>query len=383
MKRFTHFLLFLATLFISVSCVTQMFGENAQIVISATTTGYKFGNNPTTSIWKEDEQIIIFSSAYPFPATFTQISGSNSSQANFQGTITTQPGYIGIRPAALVSATTSQTISFSTKESLISSNIEELNEITPQIGKGSSKSGITFSPLFGAVEIPLSLKNVATIENITIALSEESHPLYGDFVYRFLTEKISSSNGVYEIKKEFNPALQVGESKTSLFIALPKGWYNSIKLIFPGYSSTENYSIDTGVFEVKSGYVTTTNPTIGSTPLLAGNWRLTSYSGTNEDIDVFLSMQENNSFTLYQRSDSMEYRVFTGTWSYDGATKILSGQYSDGASWSMSYYVSLSGDTLTLTSTTNANMVSTYTKTDATPNVSKAESRASIVKPFL
>ena len=382
MKRFLQVSLCLTALLFSVSCA-EKFGETEQITISATTKGFAFGNNATASTWGKNEQIALFSPAYPFPSTFTQVSGANSAKASFRGTITTQPEYIGIRPASIINTTTSQSIAFSTSEPLISFDVEELNAKVIQLGKGSGKAGMVFNPLFGVVEVPLALKNATSISDITIALSDNSHPLYGDFVYRFLTEKISSSNGVYEIEKHFSPAMQLSESGTSFFIALPQGWYNSLKFIFAGYSSTENYLIDTGMFEIKRGCVTTVKPTVKSMAMLTGTWQLTSFSGTNEKIDVVLTLNNNNSFTLYQRSDSMAYKVYTGTWDFNGETQILSGKYSDGSNWTMSYYVSLSGDKLTLTSTTNPNTVSVYTKTDYVPNVSKAESRTAIVKPFL
>ncbi len=382
MKRFLQFALLLTTLFIAVSC-GEKWGENEEITISATTTGFEIDGNKTTATWGSHERIALFSSAYHIPASFVMVSGNNTSKASFRGTITTQPEYVGVRPASSLGKTTSQTFAFSTSTPFISLDIEQLNEDVPQFGVGSGKSGIEFSPVFGAIEIPLTLNNTVDVECISISLADGGHPFYGDFVYRFTTDKISSSNGTYVAEKRFFPAIQLGTSGTSLFIALPQGLYGNISLSFPGYSDTDNYLIEASGFKVQRGCVTKLNPVIGSLPRIIGNWQLTAFCGTEADIDVVLSLNDNNTFTLYQRSGTMAYSVFTGTWAYNGIDKILSGRYSDGTSWAASYYVDLNDDSLKLTNTNKSDEVSEYKKVDAAPNVSAKGSRASNVKPIL
>lgn len=101
---------------------------------------------------------------------------------------------------------------------------------------------------------------------------------------------------------------------------------------------------------------------------VVGNWHLSSWDGESQtDFDVYMELNEDTSFNLYQKVETSTYKRYSGTFSADNG--VLSGTYSDGIQWgsSYSYEVSADGETLTMTSDSGNGIVSVYTRIDLIP----------------
>ena len=91
---------------------------------------------------------------------------------------------------------------------------------------------------------------------------------------------------------------------------------------------------------------------------LVGTWHLTGtfVEGTELDadlIDVYLVLNSDCTFEIYQKSGSQSdrYDLYTGVCSAEGG--ILTGTYASGTPWGSSYKYKVSGSSLTLTSSDN------------------------------
>jgi hypothetical protein len=86
----------------------------------------------------------------------------------------------------------------------------------------------------------------------------------------------------------------------------------------------------------------TPNETVGGiNSRLVGEWHLfkTLSDGieVNQDIDVYLSINADCSFELYQKSGTQSERYFKYTGTCSSEDDILSGKYSDGMPWGAKY----------------------------------------------
>lgn len=115
---------------------------------------------------------------------------------------------------------------------------------------------------------------------------------------------------------------------------------------------------------------------------IVGCWKLETFAGFQADTDVYIVFNADNSFTLYQRSDSHNYTVFIGSYNMDKATSIISGVYSNGTEWAHEYKIlTLDAKSLVWENCDNPAEVSEYSRSEAPQYV--ANNRAGSVKPFL
>lgn len=93
-----------------------------------------------------------------------------------------------------------------------------------------------------------------------------------------------------------------------------------------------------------------------------GTWHMVSWSNTEAGADIYLSLENDGTFTLYQRYTTPYYQKLEGTFSYTGT--LLSGTYDDGVAWSDSYNVSFNADNtmMTMVRSSDQNDVSIYEK---------------------
>lgn len=105
----------------------------------------------------------------------------------------------------------------------------------------------------------------------------------------------------------------------------------------------------------------TSNLDWGNDGSIIGEWELTSFSGSSEAKPrVYLALNEDGSFDMYQQAFSIVWFHYTGTFTYNGTT--LSGVYSDNKPWSAEYAVSFAKtpNRMRLINKTNSNEVSIY-----------------------
>lgn len=115
---------------------------------------------------------------------------------------------------------------------------------------------------------------------------------------------------------------------------------------------------------------------------LAGQWHLTEWRGIEPSFDVYLSITEDGVVSLFQRMESRLWVTFYSVVDYEDG--IIAGEYTDGVAWAHSYYVTVEGNTMTWTSTTDANEISVYTRCSL-PDITNPEIRvtATAGKRFL
>ena len=86
---------------------------------------------------------------------------------------------------------------------------------------------------------------------------------------------------------------------------------------------------------------------------ITGTWELTDIEMTKaaqlgeETIEVKITFNADNSFSLIQTLGAGRPEEFTGTWQLAG--NVLSGKYASGKNWGSSYQVSVEGSELRMT----------------------------------
>ncbi len=118
----------------------------------------------------------------------------------------------------------------------------------------------------------------------------------------------------------------------------------------------------------------------------AGEWHLTEWSVDKEfAAEVYLRLNEDLTFVLYQNIVSHGFQQLPGTFLFDAATSTVSGQYNDGTPWGYSYTITLLTEQTMKWQAAGTNDISTYTRTtipDLTV-VRSSQADSSSVIPFL
>ena len=119
---------------------------------------------------------------------------------------------------------------------------------------------------------------------------------------------------------------------------------------------------------------------------LVNCWHLVKYCGAEADAEIYVDFGKEGKFAIYQRTESLEFVVFNGTYTIDEENSVVSGVYDDGASWlcDYKYIVDEKAKTLTLTNAGNALEVSVYEESEvpASAVVNTRSASVSDVKPL-
>ncbi|MBQ5648482.1 MAG: lipocalin family protein [Alistipes sp.] len=114
---------------------------------------------------------------------------------------------------------------------------------------------------------------------------------------------------------------------------------------------------------------------------LVGDWVLTEWNSSTElPMGVYLSLNEDNTFVLYQHLSDVLWEKYEGTYTLSGNT--LSGVYSDGVEWADYTIKYNNGDTkqIKLTRKDDAEDVSIYTATDIPAEVIDSATAPAVVR---
>lgn len=113
---------------------------------------------------------------------------------------------------------------------------------------------------------------------------------------------------------------------------------------------------------------------------LVGDWALTEWNGSAQlPMGVYLTLNEDNTFVLYQHTSDVLWEKYEGDYTLNGNT--LSGVYSDGVKWADYTIKYNNGDTkqIKLTRNGDAEDVSIYTETEIPAElIDNAKSPASV-----
>ena len=115
-----------------------------------------------------------------------------------------------------------------------------------------------------------------------------------------------------------------------------------------------------------------------------GTWKLVAFCGHSTDADIYITLNEDNTFTLYQREDDLGYSLFVGTYIHDEATSMVTGEYANGKPWNCAYHITtLDAKSLVWESDTEPVEVSEYRRSEAPKVVTDSRAVGDDVKPFL
>ncbi len=235
----------------------------------------------------------------------------------------------------------------------------------------------TFRHAFAALKVVVRNGFVRPFRVGSIALRAASDiALTGDYGVDIVTPAVVTVNPLPNVKVNLceHPYTAVGESLTAYMMVnattLPAGTTVEVATS-EGVASVQTASD----ISLSRGAVTSLAVTLDSDRLsgaqtvalstLLGNWKLTSYCGAAADVDIYMTLNADNSFMLYQRDSHSNLVTLSGVWFYDSDTGLVSGVYSDGTAWASGYYaLGADADTLTWVSSENAAEVSVYTRSE-------------------
>ena len=97
---------------------------------------------------------------------------------------------------------------------------------------------------------------------------------------------------------------------------------------------------------------------------IIGGWHIRSYCGGAANADIYMQLNSDKTFLLYQRTNSATFVKYEGTYSLDEANSVISGKYSDGVQWANSYKYSINDyNELVFVNTNNETEVTLYEPT--------------------
>lgn len=119
----------------------------------------------------------------------------------------------------------------------------------------------------------------------------------------------------------------------------------------------------------------------GDKDAVVGEWVLVSWNEETPEFNVYISFAADGSFAIYQQVWSLDYELFTGTFTISGDT--LKGTYADGSKWASEYKFVKSDNTLTLVD--SADVTGVYEKCTIPEEIiaEATTTRSAEVVPFL
>lgn len=346
------------------------------ISVDATTLGFadEFGST-TVAKWTSDETLELYRSEDWSSATFSMVSGANEELAKFLGTdLSSEKLY------ALRSATPAPIVNGKATISVPSHNIfladENSSLVAPQIGEGTTQ-GLTFTPIFGAIK--LAITGDFSAQKIQVIIPNQEIGINGNYIYDVATKTLQSQDVEYSSTRTFDTPITLSATPTMIYVALPEGAYSQVELRVNNPATGELLGYTANDITIEQGKVTSaTNISTKKIVEVTGTWRMSSFCGSPANIDLYITFTKDLKFTMYQRTESLTYITYSGTYSIDTTNATLSGEYDDGRSWANSYKVSYSDESIVLTNTANSTEVSIYEPATA-PTIHTNKARAALV----
>lgn len=257
----------------------------------------------------------------------------------------------------------------------------------------------TFTHAFSIIKFNVKNEYVRsfTVRNIAIESASASDALSGKFAIDIM-----------------NPSVEVVEAANSVSLAIEDGGKVAAGNVFTGYmlvnevnmpaGSTIAVETSVGTFKVQTssvlefhrGYVHTVNftanedrltdkPDTGMLSQCWGSWKLSTFCGAAVDFDVYMTLNDDYTFALYQRVGNYEVSKFYGSYTFDPASGIFGGAYDDNTPWATTYALEdVDDNTLTWVNTANESEISVYVREDIPATVhSLSNVQSGDVKRFL
>ena len=411
--------------------------ERAEVVITAETATTKpvYDEDTTTAYWNADDRIGVylcrdFGTGYKTTIEnlrYDNAGADHSSVSRFTSTatfnVTTGDMIVGYYPYStdqsldLEAGLKSDGSRMIARPFTLESQTQNGNASTAHIGANdfliatptaiaeSMISGstvtvpFTFTHAFSIVKFNVKNEYVRsfTVRNIAIESASASDALSGKFAIDIM-----------------NPSVEVVNAANSVSLAIEDGGKVASGNTFTGYmlvnevnlpaGSTIAVETSVGTFKVQTssvlefhrGYVHTVNftanedrltdkPDTGMLSQCWGSWKLSTFCGAVVDFDVYMTLNDDYTFALYQRVGNYEVSKFYGSYTFDPASGIFGGTYDDNTPWAATYALEdVDADTLTWVNTANESEISVYVREDIPATVhSLSNVQSGDVKRFL
>jgi hypothetical protein len=361
------------------SCENEKSSEVKPVSLNASAHGFAGGSSETLATWTAGEKVALLSSEDWSVSTLSVASGAGSTQAVLSGDSRGSAHYYAVRPASAFVSVDAGIVNFEVEPNNIVVGGEDMTNALVQLGVGN-KNGLSFSNIFGAAHIAVS----GNFKVDEIMVTSATKGVSGSYAFNTASGQTTPIESVASVSRSFEEPLSISSVATDIFVALPAGNGVSVEIQLQDKQNNNIYVYSASSLNIESGKATTITSPAEALPIAIGDWHLVSFCGKEASVDLYLGLAKDKSFVLYQRSGSLEYSKFEGTWSYDAESKQLFGKYSDGSNWATSYYVSITADNkLSMTNVNNSAEVSLYEKAEM-PAIKPSASRSAVdVKPLL
>ncbi len=136
----------------------------------------------------------------------------------------------------------------------------------------------------------------------------------------------------------------------------------TVTVVTDKHSYTKSVDLTSRTLDFKRGDIATFSVTLEPTLDLSGSWKLTEWRGVKPSFEVYMQIDQNNNVTMWQRITSREWERYQSEATI--VSGVISGIYSDGIEWRASYNVTIDGDSMTWTDTTDATDISVYSRVE-------------------
>lgn len=334
-------------------------------------------------VWSAYDVLCVNGEGTTSGTEFELQSGSGKTSAVFSGKMQTAPHYYAFCPASAVQSVNDGSFAFELpRKRTTGTSVREAGDIL-RAADGTPESGFEFRNILGYAEFRLT--GSGSVSSVKLSVSSSSPAISGVFTYdakqQTLTATSASNNSAVG---SLSRAITLSSTPQSVFFALPEGRYSDVTLTLSGDKS-QQYIVKGNVVVERSSVVTVSDLELNEDFIdvsFIGDWHLTKFCNAAVDADIYLSLNDDDSFKLYQRAFDNPLAVYQGTYEFDGTT--ISGVYNDGVAWSASYTVAMNGDDTMIWTNTSTNEVSVYERCEL-PNLTEKNSTRSAtdVKRFL
>ncbi len=257
----------------------------------------------------------------------------------------------------------------------------------------------TFTHAFSIIRFNVKNEYVRsfTVRSIAIESASASDALSGKFAIDIM-----------------NPSVEAVEARNSVSLAVGDGGKTAAGGEFTGYmlingatlpaGSTISVETSVGTFKAQTssamefhrGYVHTINftadgerltdkPETGMLSQCWGSWKLSTFCGAAVDFDVYMTLNDDYTFVLYQRTGDYEISKYYGSYTFDAASGIFGGTYDDNTPWAAEYALEeVDDNTLSWVNTASESEISVYVRADIPATVhSLGNAKPGKMKRFL
>lgn len=370
----------------AVSCNNTKSDSDAakHIELLCQTNGFTDGESQTFAAWEEGDSFYLYRSEDWHAALLRIVSVAGSNSATFSGKAkSTKNGYYAVSPALAAGAVRSNgEISITVAPNNILFAGENTAAAIPQVGVESGANQLTFTSIFGALQVELSDFDALTYVKVTVP--SEGYGLHGTFTYNLQQGNICGKEDTsYSLTRTSATPIDISSNR-NICVAMPEGEYSRVELFVRNSHTFEKVLYTVENCEVKCGEITTATATSTILPDIVDCWHITSFEESDANVDIYIQFNTDNTFVIYQRNNSLEYIRFDGTYTIDYTTSTISGVYSDGVAWSESYTFQIENGVLTMVGTTSnekssyevAEMPATATQKGAKSLASRGVKRA-------